>query len=108
MKSYDWLDALVKQVAGKGLGLVRRDAIPAGRPVDEELSGLCDDLLSESGEAFGTALAQEVVQRFEQLDTAARALFFRELLTTFGSNRDEVSSAYDGWMSSRARPREVR
>jgi malonyl-CoA decarboxylase len=104
MKSYDWLDALVRQVAGKGLGLVRRHAAPAepsmARASAKDLTGLCDDLLSESGEAFGTALAHEVVQRFEQLDAAGRALFFRELAKAFGPERDGVRSAYDDWISS--------
>ena len=104
MKSYDWLDALVRQVAGKRFGVVGRQVAlaerPTGRAGTRNLIDLCRDLLSESGEAFGTALAHEVVQRFEQLDAGGRAQFFRELAAGFGPERDKVSSAYDDWMST--------
>ena len=61
MKTYDWLDARVRQVAGKRFGVVGRQVAlaerPTGRAGTRNLIDVCRDLLSESGEAFGMALA---------------------------------------------------
>ena len=48
-----------------------------GTPV-QELTGLCDDLISHKGVASGTALAREVVSRYKNLDKDERLEFFEE------------------------------
>ena len=68
-------------------------AIP-NHPTDavEDLLTTCEDLLSESGEARGTALAEEVVDHFAEFDRDQRRRFFLALANRFGPDKDLVSS----------------
>ena len=63
-------------IANRGLDLLGR----RGRAAAGSLSSLCVELLSERGEASGTALAREVAERYQQLRPSGREAFFFSLL----------------------------
>ena len=58
-----------------------------------DLPGLCRDLLSEKGEASGTAIARDVVDRYQSISEAEKLDFFTLLATEFSPDVDEVMQA---------------
>ena len=63
-------------IAYRGMALLGRRSRAGAGP----LSSLCLELLSERGEASGTALAREVAEQYQQLNEAGRQTFFLNLL----------------------------
>jgi malonyl-CoA decarboxylase len=57
------------------------------------LENLCHDLLSERGEASGTALARELVERYEAMDEAQRLSFFTLLEQQFSPDIETIVAA---------------
>ena len=57
--------------------------------------GICQSLQSARGEVSGAALATELFQAYESLDSAAREAFFDLLVTEFSPNPVEVGRAAD-------------
>ena len=58
---------------------------------------LCEALLSGRGEASGTAMAREVLDRYHHLDAAGRLAFFERLARDFGPDRARLSEAIESW-----------
>lgn len=89
---------LLATISERGRTLLRR-----GRPSDdgrEDATGLvelCEALLSGRGEASGTAMAREVLDRYHDLDADERRSFFRALASDFGPDRDKVAKAIEAW-----------
>jgi malonyl-CoA decarboxylase len=75
-------------IADRGRLLLGRRA---ERPVD--VRGLCRDLLSEKGEASGTAIARDVVDAYQEMSAAEKLDFFRLLATEFSPDVEEVMQA---------------
>ena len=61
------------------------------RPTD--LRGLCRELLSEKGEASGTAIARDVVDAYQSMSEAEKLDFFTLLATEFSPDVDKVLQA---------------
>jgi malonyl-CoA decarboxylase len=59
--------------------------------------GLCEALLSGRGEASGTAMAREVLDRYHGLDAAGRLSFFETLSRDYGPDRERLSRAIESW-----------
>ncbi len=76
--------------------LARRRGAAAVHGID----GLCRDLLSERGEASGTALAREVVRAYEAMDEAGRLEFFALLDQRFSPGVEAVLQAADAYRSA--------
>ena len=66
-----------------------------------ELLELCEALLSGRGEASGTAMARDVLDRYHDLDAAGRLTFFETLARDYGPDREKLSQAIESW---RAQP----
>ena len=64
-----------------------------GRGRAGSLDELCRDLLSQRGEAIGTALAREAVDRYRSLSAAERLEFFQALADNHPADVDEVLDA---------------
>ncbi|MBI3453296.1 MAG: malonyl-CoA decarboxylase [Rhodospirillales bacterium] len=65
-------------------------------PVD--LAGsLCAKLVSERGEASGTALAREIVARYERMDEAGRLRFLAILATRYAPDPDAIRAAAEAY-----------
>lgn len=88
-----FLGDLLTSVADRGRALINfeRFASNRRRPLDK----LCEDLLSGRGEASGMALAQAVLDDWEQLDEAGRLAFFRLLQERFGPDRERLDAALE-------------
>src|SRR3979490_3013362 len=92
---------LLASISERGRTLLRRAGSSHTRPDASELTELCEALLSGRGEASGTAMAREVLDRYHDLDAAGRLSFFETLSRDYGPDRDRLSRAIEGW---RAQP----
>ena len=92
---------LLSTISERGRILLRRGGPSDDRPNGSELLELCEALLSGRGEATGTAMAREVLDRYHHLDAAGRLAFFETLARDYGPDRERLSQAIESW---RAQP----
>ena len=92
---------LLSTISERGRTLLRRAGPPEAKQDAFELIELCEALLSGRGEASGTAMAREVLDRYHDLDAAGRRAFFEALVRDFGPDREKVAKAIEAW---RAQP----
>jgi malonyl-CoA decarboxylase len=90
---------LLSTISERGRTLLRRSGSTDTRQDASELAELCEALLSGRGEASGTALAREVLDRYHHLDDPARLTFFETLARDFGPDREKLSQAIESWRS---------
>jgi malonyl-CoA decarboxylase len=92
---------LLASISERGRTLLRRGGSSDARQDASDLIELCEALLSGRGEASGTAMAREVLDRYHHLDEAGRLSFFRTLASSYGPERDRLAKAIKAW---RAQP----
>src|SRR5215469_12730470 len=90
---------LLQAISDRGRSLIdrareRRDNLAE---TTENLADLCDELLSNRGEASGVALAREVLARYADLTIGPRIAFFEELATRFSTDRTRIDAAMEAW-----------
>ncbi len=101
MSNNAFFSDLLASISERGRTLLRR-AGPSDTKQDASgLVELCEALLSGRGEASGTAMAREVLDRYRHLDEAGRLSFFETLATAYGPDREKLSQAIESW---RAQP----
>ena len=66
------LNQFLNSIADSGLDALR--AIRGRRGTERDIAALCQELLTTTGEATGTAVAREVVAAYRTLDDAGRRL----------------------------------
>jgi malonyl-CoA decarboxylase len=81
--------------------LLRRAGSSNGKQDASDLIELCEALLSGRGEASGTAMAREVLDRYRHLDENGRLSFFEALVRNYGPDREKLAQAIETW---RAQP----
>src|SRR3954469_23129068 len=90
---------LLSTISERGRTLLRRGEPSVARQDASELLELCKALLSGRGEASGTAMARDVLDRYHDLDAAGRLTFFETLAKDFGPDREKLSQAIESWRS---------
>ena len=83
---------LLSTISERGRTLLRRGEPSVARQDAAELLELCKALLSGRGEASGTAMARDVLDRYHDLDAAGRLTFFETLARDFGPDREKLST----------------
>ena len=101
MSSNAFFSDLLSSISERGRTLLRRVGSSEDKPDGAELIALCEALLSGRGEASGTAMAREVLDRYHHLDDAERLAFFEALTRDFGPDREKLAEAIENW---RAQP----
>src|SRR5271169_5193150 len=101
MSNNAFFSDLLASISERGRILLRRAGSSDTRPDASELTELCEALLSGRGEASGTAMAREVLDRYHHLDDAGRLTFFEALARDFGADREKLAQAIETW---RAQP----
>ncbi len=101
MSSNAFFSDLLASISERGRTLLRRAAPSGARHDASDLIELCEALLSGRGEASGTAVAREVLDRYLELDEAGRLSFFAALAKAYGPDREKLAQAIEAW---RARP----
>ena len=91
---------LLSTISERGRTLLRRGAAPDTKQDASDLIELCEALLSGRGEASGTAMAREVLDRYHGLDAGGRRSFFEALVRDFGPDREKVAKAIENWRAN--------
>ena len=97
MSSNAFFSDLLSSISERGRTLLRRGGPPDARQDSSELAELCEALLSGRGEASGTAMAREVLDRYRHLDENGRRLFFETLARDYGPDRERLAQAIEAW-----------
>src|SRR5713226_4636861 len=92
---------LLASISERGRTLLRRAGSSDARQDASDLIELCEALLSGRGEASGTAMAREVLDRYRHLDETSRLSFFETLARHYGPDRERLAQAIETW---RAQP----
>src|SRR5258708_6915886 len=92
---------LLSSISERGRNLLRRGNSTDTKQDASELIELCEALLSSRGEASGTAMAREILDRYHHLDAAGRLSFFEALARNYGPDREKLAHAIEIW---RAQP----
>ncbi len=88
---------LLASISERGRTLLRRAGSSEPKADGAELIALCEALLSGRGEASGTAIARELLDRYRDLDDAERLAFFKTLTRDFGPDRERLAQAIESW-----------
>jgi malonyl-CoA decarboxylase len=88
---------LLASISERGRTLLRRAGSSDARQDASDLIELCEALLSGRGEASGTAMAREVLDRYRHLDEAGRLSFFETLARNYGPDRGKLTQAIQAW-----------
>lgn len=97
MSSNAFFSDLLASISERGRTLLRRAGSSEPKPDGAELIALCEALLSGRGEASGTAMARELLDRYRPLDDAERLAFFKTLTRDFGPDRERLAQAIESW-----------
>ncbi|MGA7073788.1 malonyl-CoA decarboxylase [Bradyrhizobium sp.] len=90
---------LLATISERGRTLLNRGKPDDGKEDAAGLIELCEAVLSGRGEASGTAMASEVLDRYHDLDATERRTFFHVLAQNFGPDRDRVNRAIETWVA---------
>jgi malonyl-CoA decarboxylase len=90
---------LLATISERRRSLLRRGNSNGPKGDASELLELCEALLSGRGEASGTVMAREVLDRYHHLDEAGRLTFFGTLARDFGPDREKVARAIETWQA---------
>src|SRR6202140_2752018 len=93
---------LLASISERGRTLLRRGGSSDAKQEASDLIRLCEALLSGRGEASGTAMAREVLDRYHDLDEAGRLSFFETLTRHFGPDREKLAPAIETWRAQRS------
>jgi malonyl-CoA decarboxylase len=99
--SNDFFSGLLSSISERGRTLLRRVGPSDAKQEASDLLELCEALLSGAGEASGTAIAREVLDRYHDLDEAGRISFFETLAHNYGPDQEKLQRAIESW---RAQP----
>src|SRR3984885_4265355 len=90
---------LLSTISERGRSLLRRGEPADGKEDASDLIELCEALLSGAGEATGTAMARDVLDRYHELDATGRVAFFEALSRDYGPDRARLAKAIEAWQA---------
>ena len=82
-----WMSQVIDAIADLGRNYLER---PSSKSPLKAAKRLCDDLLSDRGEASGTALARELVDRYLAMDEADQDGFIDLLASDYSYAADKL------------------
>ncbi len=88
---------LLASISERGRTLLRRGGSSDTSQDASDLLELCEALLSGRGEASGTAMAREVLDRYRHLDETGQLSFFTTLAQSYGPDRSRLAQAIEAW-----------
>src|SRR3977135_4427812 len=97
MTSQAFFSDLRTSIYARGRNFLRCAGSSDGKQDASDLIELCEALLSGRGEASGTAMAREVLDRYRHLDDASRLGFFEALVRNYGPDRERLAQASYSW-----------
>src|SRR5215475_11666781 len=89
---------MLQSIADRSRAFISRRTPAQGR--SDGIVELCEALLSGRGEASGVALANEILDEYEELTTGPRIAFFETLARTFGHDQARIEAAIAAWRAA--------
>ena len=102
MSSNAFFSDLLTSISERGRTLLRRAGSSEPKRDGAELISLCEALVSGRGEASGTAMAREVLDRYRHLNDTQRLAFFEALTRDFGPDLEKLARAIESWRARRS------
>src|SRR4051795_12213142 len=102
MSSNAFFSDLLTSISERGRTLLRRAGPSEPKRDGAELISLCEALVSGRGEASGTAIAGEILDRYRHLNDAQRLAFFEALTRDFGPDREKLARVIESWRAQRS------
>ena len=92
---------LLQAISDRGRSLIDLGRGRRDNPAEttKNLADLCEELLSNRGEASGVALAREILTRYADLTIGPRIAFFEALANRFGIDPARIEAAMASWQS---------
>jgi malonyl-CoA decarboxylase len=92
---------LLQAISDRGRSLIDLGRGRRDNPAEttKNLADLCEELLSNRGEASGVALAREILTRYADLTIGPRIAFFEALANRFGIDSTRIEGAMASWQS---------
>jgi malonyl-CoA decarboxylase len=99
MMNSSFFGELLQSISDRGRALIDRGRGRRDGPAEttRNLADLCEELLSNRGEASGAALAREILTRYSELTIGPRIAFFEALATRFGIDPTRIEAAIMAW-----------
>src|SRR6202521_4965845 len=99
MMNTSFFGEMLQTISERGRALIERSRERRERPgeTSESLAELCEELLSNRGEASGVALAREILAHYADLTTGPRIAFFEALAKEFGPDHARLDAAIEAW-----------
>jgi malonyl-CoA decarboxylase len=92
---------LLQTISDRGRSLIdRRERRGVTPESTENLVDLCEELMSNRGEASGAALAREILALYGELTIGPRIAFFESLATKFGTDKPRIEAALQAWRNA--------
>jgi len=91
---------LLQSISERGRAFLARDPREIAQRRSEDLAELCEELISERGEASGVALAGDILSQYAELTTGPRIAFFEALAQNFGPDHARLGVAAAAWQKS--------
>jgi len=91
---------LLQSISERGRAFLARDPREIAQRRSEDLAELCEELISERGEASGVALAGDILSQYAELTTGPRIAFFEALAQNFGPDHARLGAAAAAWQKS--------
>jgi malonyl-CoA decarboxylase len=89
---------LLQTISDRGRSLIdRRERRGVNSQSTANLVDLCEELLSNRGEASGAALAREILALYSELTIGPRIAFFESLANKFGPEKSRIEAALQAW-----------
>src|SRR4029079_18575223 len=89
---------MLQSIADRSRALISRRTPAQGR--SDGIVELCEALLSGRGEASGVALANEILDEYDELTTGPRIAFFETLARTSGHDQARIEAAIAAWRAA--------
>ncbi len=97
------LNKWINIVAESGLELLRKQRKKQKKEQTPSISELCNALLSNKGEALGTALAGEVVAAYATMTRKEKTVFFQMLLEKYNPDVEQINTYAKAYMEEKSR-----
>ena len=97
--SRTWLSQMLNSIADRGLAWIK---VPAVAGSVEKARALAKSLLSERGEASGTALARELVELYTGMSTDQKLAFLQALSEDYNPDAERVREAAAMYISDQS------
>ncbi len=91
---------IIETIADAGQKILEKNSL-SKKTVKKDILGLCDDLLSSKGAAFGITLSRDILFRYHNLPYEEKLEFLKKINNKFRPDQDEIDNAINEFNKSK-------